>query len=92
MIPKNRRPTSPGEVLRKEFLAPRKMTQGDLAKRMGVPIQRINLLINEKRAMTAETAILLAKALGTTPEFWMNLQAQCDLWNASQSLKDTRMG
>jgi addiction module HigA family antidote len=69
VIPKNRRPTSPGEILREEFLGPRKMTQGDLADRMGVPIQRINLLINEKRVVTAETAILLAKALGTTPEF-----------------------
>ncbi len=76
MIPKNRRPTSPGEVLREEFLGPMKMTQGDLAERMGVPIQRINLLINKQRAVTAETAILLAKALGTAPEFWMNLQAQ----------------
>jgi len=90
MIPKNRRPTSPGEVLREEFLAAKKMTQGDLAELMGVSIQRINLLINERRAVTAETAILLAKALGTTPEFWMNLQAQCDLWDATQNLKNAR--
>ncbi len=79
MIPKNRRPTSPGEILREEFLTPRKMTQGDLAGRMGIPIQRINLLVNDKRAVTAETAILLAKALGTSPEFWTNLEAQRDL-------------
>jgi len=92
MIPKNRRPSSPGEVLREEFLVPKKMTQGDLAKRMGVAIQRINLLINEKRAVTAETAILLAKALGTTPEFWMNLQAQSDLWDASQRMTSRGAG
>ena len=79
MIPKNRRPTSPGEILREEFLTPRKMTRGDLAGRMGVPIQRINQLVNDKRAVTAETAILLAKALGTSPEFWTNLEAQRDL-------------
>ena len=90
MIPKNRRPTSPGEVLREEFLGPLKMTQGELAERMEVPIQRINLLINERRAVTAETAILLAKALGTTPEFWMNLQSQFDLWDAQSRLKGTR--
>ncbi len=90
MLPKNRRPTAPGEVLREEFLAPQRLTQGDLAEKMGVPIQRINLLINERRAVTAETALLLAKALGTTPEFWMNLQAQCDLWDAQRSLKETR--
>jgi addiction module HigA family antidote len=90
MIPKNRRPTSPGEVLREEFLGPLKMTQGDLAEKMGVPLQRINLLINDKRSVTAETAILLAKALGTTPEFWMNLQAQCDLWDAQRNLKEAQ--
>ncbi len=84
MIPKNRPPTSPGEVLREEFLGPLKMTQGDLAEKMGVPIQRINLLINERRAVTADTALLLAKALGTTPEFWMNLQQRYDLWAAQQ--------
>ena len=87
--PKNRRPTSPGEVLREEFLGPNKMTQGDLAERMGVPIQRINLLINERRAVTVDTALLLAKALGTTPEFWMNLQTQCDLRDANQKAPRT---
>ena len=81
MIPKNRRPIWPGEVLRPEFLGPLKIAQGDLAKRMGVPIQRINLLVNERRAVTAETAILLAKALGTTPEFWIKLKLQNDLWD-----------
>jgi len=90
MIPKNRRPTSPGEILREEFLTPKKMTQGDLAARLGVPIQRINLLVNGRRAVTAEKAILLAKALGTTPEFWMNLQEQCALWDAQRSLKEAR--
>jgi len=87
VIPRKRRPVSPGEVLREEFLVPLKMTQGDLAERMGVPLQRINLLINEKRAVTAETALLLAKEFGTTPEFWMNLQAQCDLAEAKAMLK-----
>ena len=56
VIPRKRRPVSPGEVLREEFLLPMKMTQADLAERMGVPLQRINLLTNEKRAVTAETA------------------------------------
>jgi len=90
MVPKNRRPTSPGEILREEFLAAKQLTQGGLADLMGVPIQRINLLVNDKRAVTAETAILLARALGTTPEFWMNLQTKCDLWDAQRNMKEAR--
>jgi addiction module HigA family antidote len=86
MIPKNRPPTTPGEVLLEEFLKPRNMTQVDLAKRIGVPIQRINTLINGKRGVTAETAILLSRAFGTSAEFWMNLQTSCDLYGAQKRL------
>jgi addiction module HigA family antidote len=87
MTPKNRPPTSPGEILAKEFLEPLGLTQVALAARMGVPIQRVNTLINGKRGVTAETALLLAEALGTTPEFWMNLQMSLDLWNARRALR-----
>jgi addiction module HigA family antidote len=86
MIPRKRKPTHPGEVLLTEFLQPRKMTQVELAKRMGVPIQRVNTLINGKRDMTAETAILLSKVLGTSSEFWMNLQVARDLHQAQVQL------
>ncbi|WP_242395432.1 HigA family addiction module antitoxin [Anaeromyxobacter oryzisoli] len=82
MLPKNRPPTAPGEMLLEEFLKPRGVTQVELASRMGVPIQRVNTIINGKRGITAETAILLAEALDTTPEFWMGLQADYDLWHA----------
>jgi addiction module HigA family antidote len=82
MLPKNRPPTAPGEMLLEEFLKPRGVTQVELASRMGVPIQRVNTIINGKRGITAETAILLAEALDTTPEFWMGLQADHDLWHA----------
>ncbi len=82
MIPKQRKPTHPGEVLLHEFLEPRGISQLELAKRLAVPIQRINTLINGKRGITAETAILLAKELKTTPEFWMNLQNAVDLYEA----------
>jgi antitoxin HigA-1 len=63
-----------------------KMTQVELARRMGVPIQRINTLINAKRDMTAETAILLGRVLNTSSEFWMNLQVACDLYDAQANL------
>lgn len=86
MIPRKRKPTHPGEVLLTEFLRPHNMTQVELAKRMGVPIQRINTLINGKRDMTAETAILLSKVLGTSSEFWMNLQVACDLHQAQAQI------
>lgn len=86
MIPENRKPTHPGEMLLEEFLKPMNMTQVELASKMGVPIQRVNTLINGKRDMTAETAILLSRVLKTTPEFWMNLQTTYDLFNAQNSL------
>jgi addiction module HigA family antidote len=86
MIPKSRKPTHPGKILLEEFLVPLQMSQVELAKRMGVPIQRINTLINAKRNMTAETAILLARVLNTSSEFWMNLQVACDLYDARVSL------
>lgn len=86
MIPRQRKPTHPGEILLREFLEPMELTQVALAHRMGVPVQRINTLINGKRDVTAETAILLSRALKTTPEFWMNLQDACDLYAARASL------
>ena len=86
MIPKKRRPTHPGKILLEEFLLPLEMTQLELARRMGVPIQRVNTLINAKRDMTAETAILLGRVLNTSSEFWMNLQVACDLYDARANL------
>ena len=87
MLPTHRKPTHPGEILLKEFLEPMKLNQAELAKRMGVPIQRINTLINEKRGVTAETAILLSRELKSTPEFWTNLQTVFDLYEAQTTLK-----
>ncbi len=88
MIPKRRKPTHPGEILREEFLFPMGLTQVELAERMGVPVQRINTLINGKRDMTAETAVLLSRVLKTSPEFWMNLQTACDLYEAKRAVEN----
>ena len=87
MFELKRRPTTPGEVLKEEFLVPLSITQGQLAKRMGVPLQRVNTIVKGRRAVTAETALLLSRVFRTTPEFWMNLQAAVDLWDARQKLK-----
>jgi addiction module HigA family antidote len=87
MVPKNRKPSHPGEILLEEFLKPLEISQVDLADKMGVSVQRINTLINGKRDMTAMTAILLARVLKTSSEFWMNLQVACDLYEAQKSIE-----
>ncbi len=79
MIPKNRIPTHPGEILLEEFLRPLGVTQKAFAEHIGVPIQRVNEIVRGKRGVSSESAWLFAAALNTTPEFWMNLQAQHDL-------------
>jgi addiction module HigA family antidote len=70
-----------------EFLIPMGVTQRDLATGIHVPYQRVNDLIHQRRGMTPSTALRLAKFLGTTPEFWMNLQLRCDLYAAKNSEK-----
>jgi addiction module HigA family antidote len=82
MLPENRIPTHPGEMLLEEFLKPMELPQTKFAEKLGIPVQRINEIINEKRGVTPETAWLFAGALGTTPQFWMNLQANYDLARA----------
>jgi antitoxin HigA-1 len=86
MIPKNRLPVHPGEILLEEFLKPLGMSQVELARKMRVPIQRVNTLINGKRDMTAETPGLLTRVLKTSAQFWMNLQTARDLYTATQNL------
>jgi antitoxin HigA-1 len=79
MLPRNRIPTHPGEILQEEFLIPLGLTQVALARHLGISVQRVNELIRGKRGITPGTAWLLSQALGTTPEFWINLQTSHDL-------------
>jgi addiction module HigA family antidote len=79
MIPKNRVPTSPGEILQEEFLKPMGMTQTAFAQHIGVPVRRVNEIVKGRRAVSPETAQLFAAALGTSAEFWMNAQSEYDL-------------
>lgn len=72
-------PIHPGEVLLEEFLVPLGLSQYRLARSTGVPPRRINEIVHGKRAVTADTALRLARCLGTSKRFWMNLQAQYDL-------------
>jgi addiction module HigA family antidote len=72
-------PVHPGEILAEEFLAPLGMSQYRLAKGIGVPPRRINEIVHGTRALTADTALRLARFFGTSPEFWVNLQTHFDL-------------
>jgi addiction module HigA family antidote len=83
-------PTTPGEMLLEEWLTPQSMSQTALAEKMGVEVQVVNGIVRGRRAVTAQTALRLSHALGTTPEFWMNLQTSCDLWQARKELSVER--
>jgi antitoxin HigA-1 len=89
-IPKERPPTSPGEMLLAEFLEPLKMTQTELAERIGVPYVRVNELVNGKRRVTPSTALRLAKIFNTSPQFWLNSQLAQDIYAATHNEEEAR--
>jgi antitoxin HigA-1 len=76
MIPKNRPPTHPG-VLIQDTIEEMGLTQVELAKRLGIPLQRLNTIVKGKRGVTADTALRLPKVFGTTPELWLNHPDGC---------------
>ena len=79
-------PMHPGEVLREELLVPLKLSAGALARKMDVPRTRIERIAEETTGITADTALRLSKALGTTPQLWLNLQNDYDLQMATRAL------
>lgn len=83
-LPSHREPIHPGEILLHEFLKPHRISQSAFAVRMGVSFPRLNEIINGKRAITADTALRLARVLGASANFWLDLQARVDLWRALQ--------
>ena len=78
MLKTERRPVSVGEMLVEEFLTPMALTQGALAEAMGVQRKLVNELCNDRRAVTADTALMLARVFGNSPEFWLNVQRRTD--------------
>lgn len=80
------RPVHPGEILREEFLKPLQMNAHALAMELKVPAPRVNEIVRERRAVTPDTALRLARYFGTTPEFWLNLQTSYDLKVAKQKI------
>jgi antitoxin HigA-1 len=95
LLPKNRRPTLPGEILLEDFLVPLGMTQKEAAERLKISYPRMNEIVKGKRAVTPDTALRLSRFTGTEPEFWLNLQQAVDLWDAlhaetASELKDIK--
>src|SRR5215469_5269234 len=83
---RKRLPIHPGEVLREEFLIPLELSAGALAKACGVPRTRIERIANEETAITADTALRLGKALGTSAQLWLNLQNDFDMRTATRQI------
>jgi antitoxin HigA-1 len=84
MLPRNRRPTPPGEILRHEFLEPLGLSQKELAAALGITRVRLSEILRSKRAITPDTAFRLARFFDTTPEFWLGLQTDLSLWDTLQ--------
>jgi addiction module HigA family antidote len=75
-------PIHPGEQLREEFMKPLRLSAYRLAKDIDVPVSRVQAIIDEKRSITGDTALRLARYFGTTPEFWLNMQSDFELEQA----------
>src|SRR6516225_2422989 len=80
MLTTKRKPASVGEILTEEFMEPMGLTQGELASAMGVQRKHVNELCNGRRAVTAATALILARVFGNSADFWLNVQRRTDLW------------
>jgi antitoxin HigA-1 len=85
---RKRRPTHPGEILREDVLPATGLTQGEFASLLGVSRRTINEILQEKRPVTVDMAHRLARALGTSPDMWLGLQQDVDLWDTLQVNKD----
>ena len=82
-----RRPTHPGEMLREDFLPGYGLSIAGLARAAGVSRQSINELLRERRSVSPEMALRLARLFGNSPEFWLNAQRAVDLWDAAQAIQ-----
>ena len=85
MLTTKRKPATVGEILVEEFMQPMGLTQAALAEAMGVQRKHVNELCNDRRAITADTALMLARVFGNSADFWLNVQRRIDLWQALHS-------
>jgi len=86
--PRRRKPTTPGEILREEFLVPLGLSQKELADHLGCDVKVVNRIINGRCAVTAEMALKLGAAFRTSPDFWMNAQKAVDLYQAAAQVSN----
>ena len=83
-----RRPTHPGEMLREEFMPDFGLTVAQLASKIGVSRQTVNQLVSERRAVSPGMALRLARLFGTSPQYWLNMQRNVDIWESFDSERD----
>lgn len=88
MLITKRKPASVGEILIEEFMQPMGLTQVALAEAMGVQRKHVNELCNDRRNITAASALILARVFGNSPDFWLNVQRRTDLWKAMHSSRE----
>jgi len=88
MLMTKRKTATVGEILIEEFLQPMKLTQATLAEAMGVQRKHVNELCNNRRSVTAPTALILSRVFGNSPDFWLNAQRRSDLWEAMNSPRE----
>ena len=89
MLIVSRKPTHPGEVLREEFMPDFGLSVSQLAKRLSVSRQSVNELVRERRAVSPDMALRLARLFGTSPQYWLNLQRNVDLWDSLDLQRDS---
>ncbi len=90
MLMTKRKPATVGEILMEEFMQPMGLTQAALAKAMGVQRKHVNELCNNRRKVTAATALILARVFSNTPDFWLNVQRRSDLWEAMHNPRERK--
>lgn len=86
MLKQGLKPAHPGQILRTLFLEPLQLGQEEVASNLGITRKTLSMLINGRQGVSAEMALRLSKAFKTNPELWLNLQRNCDLWEASQKI------
>jgi addiction module HigA family antidote len=89
MLKRGMKPEHPGEILKEMYIAPLGLSQVAVAENIGVTRKTLSMLLNGHQGISAEMALRLSKAFGTSPDFWLNLQRQHDLWIAKQHVKLT---
>jgi addiction module HigA family antidote len=87
MLITRRKPVTVGEMLTLEFMEPLEITQAELAEKAGLPRKHVNELCRDRRAVTADTALILARVFGNSADFWLNTQRRTDLWAALNTPK-----